>query len=132
MCNITHHKYLFDSSLASIGVLETLAAVSEKYECSLALSQRTALRPGPLSRKLEDVSNIGQPLLPSIHLDDPAVFQKITRLMVYTSYEPYVSPSSRHNPSGASSASQVLLPEELLCTLALLPYASARTAFLRD
>ncbi|MCJ1396600.1 hypothetical protein MMC18_009491 [Xylographa bjoerkii] len=117
MCNIIHHKYQFDVPSSEPEFFEKLAAISEKYDCSQALSQWTALRLGPLLCALETGFNFGPLLLPAIHFDDPAMFHKITKLMVYAPCEPYVVPSSRQNPFGISTASQDLLPEGFLFTI---------------
>ena len=52
-CNIIHHKYQFDIPSPELEFYEKLAAISEKYDCSQALSQWTALRLDPLIDSLE-------------------------------------------------------------------------------
>lgn len=119
VCNVLHHRYEVLPSQPSPALLETIAVISDKYDCIIATSQWVFLRLAHILRKKEvkeRCKNVGLLLFPALIFDAREEFRDITKQMVYEPELPTVFQSSEEMPHCISIEVQQMLPKYLLST----------------
>ena len=112
---VLHHRYQLANPRPDPAFLERLAIASDKYDCTMAMSQWVSVQLTTMHRQYGYTSHPEHLLYSTYVFDEPYHFQQITKLMV-------CNRSNRNGTSDLSSSCydipetiQDMLPRHIIC-----------------